>query len=246
MKRTRCGSISLCMDKKTFQIAIDGPVAAGKGTTAKMVAQRLGYLYVDTGAMYRSLTLYAKNSKVDWNDEDEIVKLLENDLPKVALSIPTELEKDGRLCTVKLNGTDVSWQIRTEEISQGVSVITQYAGVRDYITPLAREIGQRQNVVMEGRDITTVVLPDADLKIYMDADPKERAMRRHRELMSRGEDVSYEEVFTQLVERDKRDSERTIAPLKKAQNAWILDTTGMTIDEVANMIVERVNKQREI
>lgn len=232
-----------CMDK-TFQIAIDGPVAAGKGTTAKMVAARLGYLYVDTGAMYRCLALFVKQNNIDFKDEQGIAELLNNKSPKVELSIPSETEKDGRLCTVKLNGEDVSWQIRTEEISSGVSVITQYGGVRDYITPLAREIGKTQNVVMEGRDITTVVLPDADLKIYMDADPKERAMRRHRELMSRGEDVSYQAVYDQLVERDKRDSERTIAPLKKAKNAWILDTTGMTIDQVAEVIVARVEEMK--
>jgi len=226
--------------EKTFQIAIDGPVAAGKGTTAKMVAARLGYLYVDTGAMYRSLTLFVKQNQIDFKDEQGIADLLNKKSPKVELSIPSETEKDGRLCTVKLNGEDVSWQIRTEEISSGVSVITQYGGVRDYITPLAREIGKTQNVVMEGRDITTVVLPDADLKIYMDADPGERAMRRERELMTRGEDVSYQAVYDQLVERDKRDSERTIAPLKKAKNAWILDTTGMTIDQVAEVIVARV------
>lgn len=225
---------------KTFQIAIDGPVAAGKGTTAKMVAARLGYLYVDTGAMYRCLTLFAKQNGVDWKNEAGIAKLLEEEKPKVELSIPDETEKDGRLCTVKLNGVDVSWQIRTEEISSGVSVITQYSAVRDYITPMAREIAQVQNVVMEGRDITTVVLPDADLKIYMDADPKERAERRHRELMTRGEDVSFEQVYDQLVERDKRDSERTIAPLMKAKNAWILDTTGLNIDQVAELIVKRV------
>ena len=230
--------------KKTFQIAIDGPVAAGKGTTAKMGAQRLGFLYVDTGAMYRGLTLFAKQRGVEWRDEGAITQLLNKEKPKVELYIPVETEKDGRLCTVKLNGEDASWQIRTEEISTGVSIITQYAGVRDYITPMAREIAKTQNVVMEGRDITTVVLPEADLKIYMDAEARERAVRRHRELMTRGEDVSLEEVYQQLVERDKRDSERTIAPLKKAENAWVLDTTGMAIDQVADLIVKRVEDSR--
>ena len=229
---------------KTFQIAIDGPVAAGKGTTAKMVAKRLGFLYVDTGAMYRCLTLFAKQKGVDWMDEEGIAKLLREEKPRVELSIPTENEKDGRLCSVRLNGEDVSWQIRTEEISSGVSVITQYASVRDYITPLAREIAGRENVVMEGRDITTVVLPEADLKIYMDASPQERAKRRHRELMARGEDVSYEQVYKQLVERDKRDSGRSIAPLMKAKNAWVLDTTGMSIDQVAELIVDKVRTLR--
>ena len=230
--------------ENTFQIAIDGPVAAGKGTTAKMVAQRLGFLYVDTGAMYRSLALFAKQNGVDWENESAVVELLENDKPKVELSIPTESEKDTRLCTVKLNGVDVSWAIRTEDISRGVSIITQYGGVRDYITPMAREIAKTQNVVMEGRGITTIVLPDADLKIYMDADPHERAQRRHRELLTRGEDVSYEEVYDKLMERDKRDSGREIAPLKKARNAWILDTTGMNIDQVADIIVKRVEERK--
>lgn len=225
--------------RKTFKIAIDGPVAAGKGTTAKLVAQRLGFLYVDTGAMYRALTLFAKNEGVSWGDEVQIGKILMERRPKVELSIPINQEKDGRLCTVKLNGEDVSWKIRTEDISRGVSVITQYAAVRDYITPLAREIAETADVVMEGRDITTVVLPEADLKIYMDADPRERAERRHRELMTRGEDVSFEQVLKQLNERDKRDSERAIAPLTKAKNAWILDTTSMSIDRVADVIVEK-------
>lgn len=233
------------MGKKTFQIAIDGPVAAGKGTTAKLVAARLGFLYVDTGAMYRCLTLFAKQHNTSWSDEVAIAQLLVKESPHIFLSLPTESERDGRLCTVKLDDTDVSWAIRTEEISSGVSVITQYASVRDYVTPLAREIAQQQNVVMEGRDITTVVLPEADLKIYMDADPKKRAERRHRELMTRGEDISYEVVYAQLVERDKRDSERKIAPLTKADGAWILDTTAMTIDQVAELIVAKAQEMQE-
>jgi cytidylate kinase len=232
------------MDKQTFQIAIDGPVAAGKGTTAKMVAQRLGFLYVDTGAMYRSLALFAKQEGVPLDNEAAIAKLLAEKKPQVELRIPTESERDGRLCTVKLNGVDVSWTIRTEDISSGVAIITKYASVRDYVTPLARSIGERHDVVMEGRDITTVVLPEADLKIYMDAEASERAMRRHREVMSRGEDISYEEVYRQLLARDKWDSERTIAPLTKTADAWILDTTGMTIDQVADLIIEKVATMR--
>lgn len=231
--------------KKTFQIAIDGPVAAGKGTTAKLVAQRLGYLYVDTGAMYRSLTLYVLRKGIDLNDEKAVTNQLEMDKPKVDLQVPSDEQKDGRLCTVLLNGEDVSWKVRTEEVSKGVSVITQYAYVRDMITPLARRIGEEQDVVMEGRDITSVVLPNADLLIYMDADPKERAERRHRELLMRGEDITVEEVYADLLERDTRDSQRELAPLKKVPGAWILDTTGMTIDEVADVIVQRVQVIRK-
>ncbi len=230
------------MDKKTFQIAIDGPVAAGKGTTAKLVAQRLGFLYVDTGAMYRALTLYTQRVGIYLDDEKKVIELLSRDKPKVELRVPEGEEKDGRLCTVLLNGEDVSWKIRTEEVSKGVSVITQYGGVRDMITPIARSIAESQSVVMEGRDITSVVLPKADLKIYMEADAMERARRRHRELLMRGEDISLETVYTDLVERDERDSNREIAPLKKVSDAWILDTTGLTIDGVAELIVARVNK----
>ena len=226
--------------KKSFQIAIDGPVAAGKGTTAKLVAQRLGFLYVDTGAMYRALTLFVQRQGVDLNDEGRVVEALKKYKPKVDLRVPEKLEKDGRLCTVLLNEEDVSWKVRTEEVSRGVSIITQYGGVRDLITPLAREIAQSQDVVMEGRDITSVVLPRANLLIYMDADPMERAKRRHRELLMRGEDVTVEKVFKDLEERDKRDSERAIAPLKKVKGAWILDSTGMTIDAVAEKIIDRV------
>lgn len=227
---------------KTFQIAIDGPVAAGKGTTAKLVAQRLGYLYVDTGAMYRALTLYIQRNEIDLKDEKTVVATLVKDQPKVELFVPKDEEKDGRLCTVLLNGEDVSWKVRAEEVSRGVSVITQYAGVRDMITPLAREIAEKQDVVMEGRDITSVVLPKADLLIYMDADAMERAKRRHRELLMRGEDISLETVHSDLVERDERDSRREIAPLKKVPGAWVIDTTGMTIDTVADVIVARVKE----
>lgn len=230
--------------EKTFQIAIDGPVAAGKGTTAKMVAARLGFLYVDTGAMYRALALFVQRKGGDWNKEAEVERILKTETPKIDLRVPKKEESDGRLCTVLLNGEDVSWKIRTEEVSRGVSVITQYAGVRALITPLAQEIGNRQDVVMEGRDITTVVLPTADLKIYMDAAPQERAQRRHRELMMRGEDISFEEVYKQLMERDQRDSGRQIAPLKKAPDAWILDTTGLSIDQVADLIVKKVETMR--
>lgn len=230
--------------KKTFQIAIDGPVAAGKGTTAKLVAQRLGFLYVDTGAMYRALTLYAQRNEVTLTSEKDVVELLLRENPKVELRVPEGEEKDGRLCTVLLNGEDVSWKVRAEEVSKGVSVITQYAGVRDMITPIARRIAETQSVVMEGRDITSIVLPKAELKIYMEADAMERAKRRHRELLTRGEDISLETVYKDLMERDERDSHRAIAPLKKVAEAWILDTTGMTIDAVAEKIVAKVRQMR--
>lgn len=224
---------------KTFQIAIDGPVAAGKGTTAKMVAARLGFLYVDTGAIYRGLTLYSMRRGVDWKNEEEVVKLIESDQPSVELRVPEGDTKDGRLCSVILNNEDVSWKVRTEEISHAVSPVAQYARVRDYVNKLARKMAREQGVVMEGRDITRVVLPEADLKIYMDADPMERAKRRHRELMMRGEDITLKTVYQELIERDKRDMKRN---LKRIPGVWVLDTTGMSIDQVAEVIVERVKE----
>ncbi|PIW06803.1 cytidylate kinase [Candidatus Collierbacteria bacterium CG17_big_fil_post_rev_8_21_14_2_50_45_7] len=226
---------------KTFQIAIDGPVAAGKGTTAKMVAARLGFLYVDTGAMYRALTLYSIRHDVDWGSESEVIKLIDSDQPSVELKVPVGDTHDGRLCTVLLNGEDVSWKIRTEEISHAVSPVAQYPKVRDYVNKLARKMANEQGVVMEGRDITGVVLPDANLKIYMDADPMERTARRHRELMSRGEDVSLDVVYRELVERDQRDMQKN---LKKVPGVWVLDTTGMGIDQVADVIVAKVEEMQ--
>ncbi len=218
-------------------------MAAGKGTTAKMVAARLGFLYVDTGAMYRGLTLYAMRKGVDWASEIDVVGLIERDLPSVELRVPEGDTKDGRLCTVILNGEDVSWKVRTEEVSHAVSPVAQYAKIREYVNTLARKMATEQGVVMEGRDITGVVLPEADLKIYMDADPMERAKRRHRELMTRGEDITLEKVYEELVERDKRDMEHN---LKKVPGVWVLDTTGMTIDEVAEVIVARVKQIRKV
>ncbi|KKU26584.1 MAG: Cytidylate kinase [Microgenomates group bacterium GW2011_GWA2_46_16] len=229
------------MGNKTFQIAIDGPVAAGKGTTAKMVAARLGFLYVDTGAMYRALTLFAIRNGVDWAKERDVIKLIEDKQPKVDLRVPEGETHDGRLCTILMNDEDVSWKVRTEEISHAVSPVAQYPKVRDYVNQLARKMASEQGVVMEGRDITGVVLPEANLKIYMDADPIERAKRRHRELMSRGEDISLERVYQELMERDKRDMEKN---LKKVPGVWVLDTTGMTIDQVADLIVKRVEEMK--
>lgn len=227
------------MGKTTFKIAIDGPVAAGKGTTARLLADRLKFLYVDTGALYRAITLFAIREGKDWSREKEVVTLLETKQPRLELLIPKGELKDGRLCTVLLNGEDVSWKIRTEEVGRASSPVAQYLPVRDYVNEVARSMARAENVVMEGRDITGVVLPDADLKIYMDADPMERAKRRHRELLVRGEDVNLQKVYDDLMERDTRDKERN---LKVIPGVWMLDTTGMTIDQVADTIVTRMKE----
>lgn len=224
---------------KTFQIAIDGPVAAGKGTVAKLVAGRLKCLYVDTGAIYRSLTLLASRSGIDWENEEKMTDFVYEIKPVVDLSVPGEDEKDGRLSTVKIGEEDVSWLIRTEEISHGVGVVAQYKKVRVYVTEMARKIAGEQDVVMEGRDITSVILPEAQLKIYMDAEAMERAKRRHRELMTRGEDVSLEKVYQELIARDERDKRENLI---KVPGVWVIDTTKLTIEEVVEKIIKRVEE----
>lgn len=227
--------------EKTFQIAIDGPVAAGKGTVAKLVAGRLGFLYVDTGAIYRSLTLLANRSGVDWKNEDKMTTFVYETKPVVNLSVPGEGEKDGRLSTVTIGDEDISWLIRTEEISHAVGVVAQYKKVRAYVTEMARRIAGEQNVVMEGRDITSVILPGAQLKIYMDANPMARAKRRHDELLTRGDDVTLDQVYQELMTRDERDMRENLI---KVPGVWVLDTTEMTIEEVVEAIVKRVEEMK--
>ncbi len=231
--------------KPNLQIAIDGPVAAGKGTISKLLAERLGILYVDTGAMYRALALFVRDQGITFEDEAQICKILSQKQPTVVLRTPTEEEKDGRLVTVLLNNEDVSWKIRTEEISHGVSVITRYRCVRDYMVPQQQRLAASTSVVMEGRDITTRVLPNADLKIYMDASEQIRAERRYQQLLERGEDTTLEKVLTDLQKRDSRDMNRTLDPLTKAEDAWVLDTTPYAIPKVVDLICQRL-QEREL
>ena len=181
---------------KTLQIAIDGPVAAGKGTVARLVAERLGITYIDTGAMYRAAALLAKRANVTWDDETGVADLV--DKGEFVLRQPQGEEKDGRLITVMVNSEDVSWKIRTEEMSQGSSAVARLALVRQALVKKQQAIARQQSVIMEGRDITFRVLPKADLKIYLTASPEERAKRRHKELLMRGEDVTYEAILADL------------------------------------------------
>jgi len=224
----------------SFQIAIDGPVAAGKGTVARLLAARLGFLYVDTGAMYRTTALLGKQENVDWNNEQGLVELLQKH--RIELRNPLETEKDGRQITVLLNGKDISWDIRTEEMSRGSSIVSQYALVRKELVKQQQQIAQQNDVVMEGRDITFRVLPHAQLKIYLDASPEVRAKRRHQELLIRGIDTSLEEVYKELQERDQRDMNRNVDPLQVTRDAWLLDTSALTIEEVVNVIEDRVKQ----
>ena len=220
-----------------FQIAIDGPVAAGKGTVSRLVAERLGFLYVDTVAMYRVAALLATRNQVDWQAEAQIVQLLAQ--TKLELRLPTENEKDGRLITVILNGEDVSWAIRTEEMSMGTSAVSQHKRVREVLVYKQQEIAAVQNVVMEGRDITYRVLPQAQIKIYLTGSDVVRAKRRHLQLLTKGQDLSYEQVLAELQRRDEQDKNRVHDPLQIVSEAWVIDTSDLEIEKVVEMIVER-------
>jgi len=227
----------------SFQIAIDGPVAAGKGTVAKLTASRLGFLYVDTGAMYRATAWLGSKYEVPWENEQSVVDLLQKHT--IMLRTPIEEEKDGRAITVLIDGEDVSWAIRTEELSKGASIVSQHTRVRQELVKQQQKIAESTDVVMEGRDITFRVLPQAQLKIYLDADIAVRAQRRHIELLTRGIDVTLEQVQNELQARDDRDMHRTVDPLHITNDAWVLDTTPLSIEEVVEKIVEKVKEVRK-
>lgn len=231
------------MEKKSyFHIAIDGPVAAGKGTVSKITAERLGFLYIDTGAMYRVTALLGLLHDVSWDDESGLTELVNKS--QIDMRNPNDEERDGRLTTVLLNGEDVSWKIRTEEVSAGSSKVAQHPEVRRALVAKQQQIAQGQDIVMEGRDITYRVLPEADLKIYLTASDLVRAKRRQVQLQTKGQDVSLEQVHEDLLERDLRDSTRATDPLKIVPDAWVIDTSDLSIEEVVDLIVNKVQTMR--
>jgi cytidylate kinase len=219
---------------KPNSIAIDGPASSGKSTIGVRLAERMGYLFFDTGIMYRAVTLAVIREGIDVNDEAEVTRLANC----VQIDVRTPSVADGRKEDVLLNGEDVTWAIREPEVERWVSKISAYAGVRKAMTELQRQIGKRGKVVMVGRDIGTVVMPDADLKIYLDASLEERARRRYHELVQRGEVVQFEDVLEGLKQRDRIDSSRDIAPLKPAEDAVILNTDGLSVEEVLGRVFE--------
>lgn len=230
--------------QEPFHIAIDGPVAAGKGTISRLAAERLGFLYVDTGAMYRATALLALQHQVDWQNEQAVAELVEK--AEIFMRNPNEGERDGRLTTVLLDGEDVSWKIRTEEVSRGSSAVARYPKVRHVLVKKQQEIAASQDVVMEGRDITYRVLPDAQLKIYLTANDVVRAKRRHLQLQTKGEDVSFEQVYQELHDRDQQDMSRATDPLKIVPEAWIIDASDLSIDQVVELITGRVSAMRAL
>jgi len=216
-------------------IAIDGPAASGKSTIGGLLAERLGYLYLDTGAMYRAVTWAALQKGVDVSDEMAISALAST----LNIEIARPEEHDGRQYTVFVDGEDVTWQIRDPEVDRHVSAVSAYAGVREALTEQQRRIAEQGSVVMVGRDIGTVVIPDADLKIYLDASPEVRARRRYLEILERGEQVDYESILQDMRLRDRIDSQRQVAPLRAADDAVRVDTDNLSIAEVLR-VVERL------
>jgi cytidylate kinase len=223
-------------------IAIDGPAASGKSTVGYLLARRLNYLYFDTGVMYRAVTLAALQQHVDLQDQKAVGELARR--LRIEVRAPSPTQEDGRQATVLLDGTDVTWAIRATEVDQNVSVVAANPQVRTALSTQQRRIGHqygsglgdKPGVVMVGRDIGTIVLPDAPLKIFLDAPVEERARRRHSELLARGKDVPFEQVLADMRRRDRLDSERAVAPLRVADDAIVLDTTGLSIDEVVDRI----------
>lgn len=207
-------------------IAIDGPAGSGKGTIAKIVSERLNFINIDTGAMYRCVALKMLENKIALEEYDDIHKIL-NDI---------EIDFDGE--KVILNGKDVSKDIRTIEVSNFVSPVSTIGFVREKMVDLQRDLGKRNNVIMEGRDIGTVVFPNAELKIYLDATPEERARRRVAQNAENNIESNYEQILKDIIERDTRDSTREISPLKKADDAIVIDSTHLTIEEVVSKVVE--------
>lgn len=216
-------------------IAIDGPAGSGKSTVAKLVANELGFLYVDTGAMYRALTLKAMQKGVDLKDESALIELAKK------TSIKLEGQSDGRL-KVFLDAKDVTNQIRTPEVTSNISYIANVPGVRQEMVKLQRRIGHsaEKGAVLEGRDIGTVVFPDAPKKFYLDASVEERARRRHKELLENGINTQLDRIEADIRIRDKKDQTRKVGALKKAADAILIDTTDLTVQEVIDGVLSRV------
>ena len=217
-------------------IAIDGPAASGKSTIGARLAERLGYLYFDTGVMYRAVTWASLARGVEIDDEARVTALAQ----ELEIDVIHATVDDGRQYTVLADGEDITWQIRCPEVDADVSQVSAYGGVRQALTRQQRRIGAKGQIVMVGRDIGTVVLPDADLKIYLDATAEERAWRRYREILDRDEPVEYEAVLAAVRRRDEYDSGRELAPLQAADDALIVDTTEMDISHVTGHLLALV------
>ena len=220
--------------KKNISVAVDGPSAAGKSTIAKMVAKKENFIYIDTGAMYRCVAYYCLTQKIDLNDEKAVEQAIEH--------IQIRLTSDNK---VYLNDEDVSNQIRQDQVSLGASCVSKYQAVRSFLVDEQRKMAKAGNVILDGRDIGTVVLPNADLKIYQIASVETRAKRRYLENLERGLDADLETIKKEIEERDYQDTHREISPLKKAEDAIELDTSSLTLEEVVEQVLTLIQKAKE-
>ena len=216
-----------------ISIAIDGPAGAGKSTIAKAVAQKLSFIYVDTGALYRAIGLYALKSNL--NSENKVIFSLKE--------IKVDLKFENNSQKVFLCDEDVSEKIRTPEVSMMASKVSAISAVREFLFDLQRDLARKNNVIMDGRDIGTVILPDADVKIFLTASSEKRAQRRYKELVEKGLQVSYDDILNDIIKRDADDSNREIAPLKVAQDAILVDTSEYNLEESINLILNVIKNK---
>ena len=223
-------------EKKVYSVAIDGPAGAGKSTLAKQVAQNLGFVYVDTGAIYRAVGYHMDLMGIGPKDKDGIERLLDD----VNLKLTYDA---GGLQHVILNGMDVTGEIRTPEMSRMASLISAYPAVRDFLLDLQRDMARQYSVVMDGRDIGTVVLPHADVKIYLTASPEVRARRRQKELEEKGFSCAYDTVLSEIRERDAQDMSRTVAPLQQAADAEVLDTSDLNREQALAALESTIRRR---
>ena len=219
-----------------FVVAVDGPAGSGKGTITKKIAKEMNLTSIDTGAMYRSVTLAMLNENIKLDDFEQISKLLDE--------IKIEFKKIDGVQKVYLNGKDVSLEIRTKPVNENVSPVSTIKIVRERLAKLQREMAETIDVIMEGRDIGTNVFPNADVKIYLDATPEERARRRQKQNEEKGINIPFTEIVENIKFRDNNDKTSTVAPLKQAEDAIYIDSSNMTIEEVVNKVIEIINQNR--
>ena len=223
---------------KKIAIAIDGPAGAGKSTIARRLAAELGYCYVDTGAIYRTVAYFLDLLGISPKDADGVARYLDE------LTVGITYDEEGKQHMI-MNGMDVTEDIRTQEISQKASLVSANPLVREMLLDLQRDMAKEYNVIMDGRDIGTVVLPEAGLKIFLTASAEKRAMRRFRELQEKNPAITFEEVLSDMTARDAKDSQRETAPLKAAEDAVLVDTSDLSLEESVELIVNMIARQRE-